>query len=129
MNNTLDTATVRTYLDFSGLGTLRAKAQQDQTAALKETAQQFEGLFIQMVLKSMRDAIPKDEENTSSMRETFEGLFDQEISGHMAQRSALGVTDFLVRAVQRQQATNAAAREPAHDSGGLPLTPRQRSGT
>ena len=54
MSNSVDTSTSKSYMDFSGLGELRGKAQQNQDKALKESAQQFEGLFIQMMLKSMR---------------------------------------------------------------------------
>ena len=56
MNETTALPSARSYLDFSGLGELRGKAQQHDDAALKETAQHFEALFIQMMLKSMRDA-------------------------------------------------------------------------
>jgi len=64
MSSSIDnTSTAKSYLDFSGLGELRGQAQQNQDKALKESAQQFEGLFIQMMMKSMREASMKDEEN------------------------------------------------------------------
>ncbi len=96
----------RSYTDFTGLGELRGKAQQDQNSALKESAQQFEGLFIQMMLKSMREANEpmKDEENKSHALETFEGMFDKEVPLQMSKRGALGVADFMERAVKQQQA-------------------------
>ena len=50
----LDMAQV--YTDFEGLAALRAKARDDQDAALDEVSRQFESLFLQMMLKSMRDA-------------------------------------------------------------------------
>ena len=82
MSSPVDTSTAKSYMDFSGLGELRGKAAQNQDKALKETAQQFEGMFIQMMMKSMREANNgfKDEENESSARETFEGMFDKEVS-------------------------------------------------
>ena len=96
MSNSIDnTSTAKSYLDFSGLGELRGQAQQNQDKALKESAQQFEGLFIQMMMKSMREASMKDEENQSSGMETFENMFDKEISVQMAKRGALGVADFM----------------------------------
>ena len=52
MSSTIDNnSTAKSYLDFSGLGELRGQAQQNQDKALKESAQQFEGLFIQMMMK------------------------------------------------------------------------------
>ena len=50
MSSPIDTSTSKSYMDFSGLGELRGKAQQNQDKALKESAQQFEGMFIQMMM-------------------------------------------------------------------------------
>ena len=44
------------YTDFEGLSALRAKAREDQDAAIDQVVRQFESLFLQMMLKSMRDA-------------------------------------------------------------------------
>ena len=42
--------------DIAGLDTLRRAAQSGDKKALQEAAQQFEGIFVQMMLKSMRKA-------------------------------------------------------------------------
>ena len=127
MSNSIDnTSTAKSYLDFSGLGELRGQAQQNQDKALKESAQQFEGLFIQMMMKSMRDASAtmKDEENQSSGMETFENMFDKEISVQMAKRSALGVADYMAKAVKQQMATPSALDVlNARQQQGMPLHP------
>lgn len=104
MSSPVDTSSARSYLDFSGLGELRGQAQNNQDKALKESAQQFEGLFIQMMMKSMREASTpmKDEENESNARETFENMFDKEVSVQMAKRGAMGVADFMAKAVKQQ---------------------------
>ena len=128
MSSPIDTSTSKSYMDFSGLGELRGKAQQNQDKALKESAQQFEGMFIQMMMKSMREANApmKDEDNQSHAMETFEGLFDKEVSLQMAKRGAIGVGAFMERAVKQQSSpppTTAAmlgARQPS-----IPLTPKQ----
>jgi flagellar protein FlgJ len=127
MSNSIDnTSTAKSYLDFSGLGELRGQAQQNQDKALKESAQQFEGLFIQMMMKSMRDASAtmKDEENQSSGMDTFENMFDKEISVQMAKRSALGVADYMAKAVKQQMATPSALDVlKARQQQGMPLHP------
>ena len=104
MSSPVDTSTSKSYMDFSGLGELRGQAQQNQDKALKETAQQFEGMFIQMLMKSMREANApmKDEDNQSHAMETFEGMFDKEVSLQMSRRGTLGVGDFLERAVRQR---------------------------
>ena len=77
MNDAAPLTSARSYLDFSGLGELRGKAQQHDDSALRETAQQFEAMFIQMMLKSMRDASNemKSDLVQSDAAETFEGMY------------------------------------------------------
>ena len=125
MSNSIDNnSTAKSYLDFAGLGELRGQAQQNQDKALKESAQQFEGLFIQMMMKSMREASMKDEENQSSGMDTFENMFDKEISVQMAKRGAMGVADFMAKAVKQQIATPSAAEVlNARQTQGMPLRP------
>jgi len=129
MNSPVDTSASRSYSDFSGLGELRGKAQQNQNSALKESAQQFEGLFIQMMMKSMREANApmKDEDNQSHAMETFEGMFDKEISLQMSKRGAMGVADFMERAVKQQQspAMSTQALLNGRDKA-LALNPKQQ---
>ena len=129
MSSPVDNSTSRSYLDFSGLGELRGQAQQNQDKALKESAQQFEGLFIQMMLKSMLEANEpmKDEENQSHALETFENMFDKEVSLQMAKRGAIGVADFMERAVKQQKSPPPSAAEmlKTRDKG-LPLTTKQQ---
>jgi len=127
MSSPVDTYTSKSYMDFSGLGELRGKAQQNQNTALKESAQQFEGLFIQMMLKSMREANApmKDEDNQSHAMETFEGMFDKEVSLQMSKRSAFGVGAFMERAV-KQQMSPAASTDALLKARGkaIPLNPK-----
>lgn len=129
MSSPVDTSMPRSYTDFTGLGELRGKAQKDQNSALRESAQQFEGLFIQMMLKSMREANEpmKDENNKSHAVETFEGMFDKEVSLQMSKRGALGVADFMERAVKQQQAPAPSTDALLKSRGkGMALNPKQQ---
>ena len=85
------------YLDFGALGRLKGQAKTDAKAATRETAQQFEAMFLQMMMKSMRDAVPKSGLNESQAEETFQGMFDKEVSIAMAKRNTLGIADMLVK--------------------------------
>ena len=93
--------TTRSYLDFQGLGELKGQAARDGKAALRETAQQFEALFLQMMMKSMRDSIEKSDLVDSTHTQTYEALFDREVSLAMARRNAVGLADMLVQAQER----------------------------
>lgn len=85
------------YLDFGGLGKLKGKAHGDAKAATRETAQQFEAMFLQMMMKSMRDAMPKSDLVESAGKDTFEAMFDKEVSMAMAKRGSLGLADMLIK--------------------------------
>jgi len=110
-------STPKSYLDFDGLGQLKAQARQDAKAATRETAQQFEALFIQMMMKSMREASIKSDLSDSSGKETFEGMFDREVSVQMAKRNNLGLADLLVKNMPVQDAApSTAAMLEAHSA-------------
>ena len=121
-------ATARSYLDFQGLGTLRGQAARDGKGALRETAQQFEAMFLQMMMKSMRESIEKSDLTDSTHADTFEAMFDREVSVAMARRNAMGLADMLVDAQSRQMAPPPAAealKSRAAGVPGLPLNPPQ----
>lgn len=105
------TTGAKSYSDFGALGELRGKAQRNEKGALRESAEQFEGLFIQMMLKSMRDAsnVMKTDMFKSNAMETFEGMYDKELSMSMAKRNALGFADVVVRQLSQTQASPSTA--------------------
>jgi len=93
------------YLDFNGLANLRGQANQNNPEALKQTAQQFEGIFIQMMLKSMRDAnsVMKSDLNQSSEMNTYQDMYDKELSVQMSKRNQLGFADMIVKQVSQSK--------------------------
>jgi len=101
------------YLDFAGLARLRSEAHRSSGAANREAAQQFEAMFIQMMMKSMREASFKGELLDSGALDTFQGLQDREISVQLAKRGGLGIADMLEKQFAQQQAQRPAADELA----------------
>ena len=99
------------YLDFDGLGQLKGQARTDAKSAIKETARQFEALFLQMMMKSMRDSIEKSEMSESSTMDTFQGMFDKEVSVQLAKKNSLGLADMLVKNLEQQQANLATTAD------------------
>ena len=95
-------AVVSSYTDVQGLAKLRAKAQEDQMSAAREVGQQFEAFFIQMMLKSMRDAGEglKSGLWESSAGQSYEEMFDAELSSSLAKSQGIGITDWLVRQLE-----------------------------
>ena len=89
---------VNTWTDLSGFSALRQRAQTDSKAALPIVAKQFESIFTQMMLKSMRDANYGDPLFDSQSGNAWQGLFDQQLSVTLsAQGHGLGIADMLVR--------------------------------
>ena len=72
----METGLAGVYNDFSGLSSLRHKAQSEPENAAREVAQQFESIFISMMLKSMRSAVPKDSLFSSDQAEAYQDMFD-----------------------------------------------------
>ncbi|MFD2366397.1 flagellar assembly peptidoglycan hydrolase FlgJ [Pseudoduganella sp. GCM10020061] len=83
-------------LDTKGLGQLRQAAKNNSPEALKGAATQFEAMFINMMMKSMRDATPQDGMMDNQQTKMFTTMLDQQLSQNMAKRG-MGLADMLVR--------------------------------
>ncbi len=106
---TVDPSSAAVYTDFQGLAELRAKARTDSPDALRETAEQFEAVFLQMMLKSMREATLKGGLFESQNTEFYEGMFDQQLAVNLAQGQGLGLADVIVRQLSRSVPPSAAS--------------------
>jgi len=82
--------------DSQTLDKLRYQARQAPEQALKKVAQQFETLFLDMMLKSMREATPQDGMMDSEQTKMFTGMLDQQLAQEMSRRG-IGLADMMVR--------------------------------
>ena len=120
----------RSYLDFDGLGQLKGQARADSKGALRQTAQQFEALFLQMTMKSMRDSVVKSDLIESNTSDQFESMFDKEVSVQLSKRNSMGLADMLVKNLEVRQASTPAtaevlkARDPSAQAS-IALNPAQ----
>ena len=89
-------------LDTNSLGDLKQSAKAGSPEALKGAATQFESMFVNMMMKSMRDATPQDGMTDSQDTKTFTGMLDQQMSQKLAKRG-IGLADALVRQLTVQQ--------------------------
>lgn len=97
------------YADPKGLNALRSDAKAQTPDALKETARQFESLFTNMLLKSMREATKStgDSMFDSEQTEFYQGMFDDQMAVHLSQGRGLGLADMLVRQLSQSRMNNA----------------------
>ena len=107
-------------VDVQGLDSLRYQAKQDPQKALRAAAQQFEALFVQMMLKSMRDATPQDGMFDSNETKLYTSMLDQQFAQSMAKRG-IGLADIMVRQLGRNMA-------PAADPGSSADAPAAPAG-
>jgi flagellar protein FlgJ len=106
-------------IDAQALGALRAQAKNSPDAALEKVATQFEALFMQMMLKSMRESVPQDGMFDSEATRTYMGMLDQQLATSLAGRSGLGLAAVLVKQLRGTGAvgaTDAAASGTASPS-------------
>jgi flagellar protein FlgJ len=95
-------------IDSQSLDKLRLQAKQAPDAALKAAAKQFESVFLNMMLKSMRDATPQDGVFDSEQTKMFTGMLDQQLAQSMASRG-VGLADVMVKQLSRNQPASTAA--------------------
>ena len=91
--------------DFAGLGELKARAASDRSddAAIKKAAQQFEAMFLQMMMKSMRATVEKGGLFDSQASETFEQMYDQQIVMAMSERGSTGLAQMVEKFIRQSQ--------------------------
>lgn len=125
------------YHDFSGLMGLKGRAREggQGEAALRAAAQQFEAMFLQEMMRNMRDASFKSDLLESGAISTFEGMFDKEVSMQMAKKGGMGLADMMVAQMKKnlpadgaaaaggdaQQPPSAADVLKGREAAGLPL--------
>ncbi len=104
----------RLYTDFDGLAELRAKAGgADKDVALDEVARQFEGLLLQMMLKSMRQASFGGGLLDTEQSRFYRDMHDQQIAIDMANSTSLGLADLIKQQLGGARAGRSEPRGPA----------------
>ena len=87
-------------LDVQAVNELRIDAKRTDKAGLEAAAKQFEALFMNMMLKSMREATSQDSLLDSEQSRLYTSMLDQQLSQSMASRG-IGLADMMVRQLGR----------------------------
>lgn len=97
--------TQRFALDTQGFEALKHSARNgDDTATLQAAARQFEAVFTQMVLKSMRNATPQDGLFDNEQSKLYMSMMDQQLAQQMSSRG-IGLAEVMVRQLARAAGT------------------------
>ncbi|MDY0971145.1 flagellar assembly peptidoglycan hydrolase FlgJ [Siccibacter turicensis] len=101
--------------DARSLNDLKSQAGKDPQGNLKQVARQVEGMFVQMMLKSMREALPKDGMFSSDQTRLYTSMYDQQIAQHMTAGKGLGLADQMVKQMGGE------VQAPVEDTAQVPM--------
>lgn len=99
--------------DSRSLNNLKRLASNDPKAHALQVARQVEGMFVQMMLKSMRQALPQDGMLSTEQTRLYTSMYDQQIGQQIASKG-LGLADMIVKQMETQKA-------PDEKAGTIPL--------
>lgn len=113
------------YLDFAQFNQLKKANRTDSEAGMRATARQLEGVFLNMMLKSMRQAnqmFGEDNYLSGKDAEYFRDMYDQQISQSLSAGRGIGLAEMVVRQMQRLE----SAKAPEHVAESLPVNPNKQ---
>ena len=108
------------YADTQGMSALRRSAHENSPQALKAAAQQFEALFINMLLKNSRASALAEDVLGGDKNDIYNDMHDQQMAQQLSRRG-IGIADMLVRQLGAAQTSRAAQQvapglDPLHKS-------------
>lgn len=122
----------RLSLDVQGVDALRRTVRTSPDEGMKQASKQFEVMFMQMVLKSMREATPSDGLLGSQQEKMYTSMLDQQLSQNLSGRG-LGLAEAMYAQLSRNMRGDTAEQlpstkgypleRPSEKSQGLPGTP------
>lgn len=104
---------VNAAYDSRSLNDLKREAAADPKGKAMQVARQVEGMFVQMMMKSMRAALPQDGLLSNDQTRLFTSMYDQQIAQDIGKRG-LGMADIIVKQMQ-------PAQEPDEAAGTVPM--------
>lgn len=108
--------------DLQGLERLKQSSRENSPEVLKAAATQFEALFLNMVMKSMREAAASEGLFDSEQGQMMQGMLDQQYAQALAARG-VGLAEVLVR----QMTPRGAPSEPVAGPSMSPLSLPERA--
>jgi len=110
----------RLALDLQGVDALRYTVRSSPEEGLKQVSRQFEALFMNMVLKSMREATPSSGLLENRDQKIYMSMLDQQLAQNLSGRG-VGLAEAMLAQLSR-----AAPSSEADGSGseGISLAPR-----
>lgn len=96
-----DLSASRLAVDVRQSDDLRLKLKQNPREGLKQVAEQFESLFLNMMLKSMRDTLPQDGLFDSDQSRFYTSMLDQQMAQKLSSSGQLGFAKLIEQQMGR----------------------------
>lgn len=96
----LETQKTTSVTDFQSMSELRRQARDNPKQTLEQVARHFESLYLNMMMKSMRQASLGDPLFDSNSSGLYRDMYDQQIALQMSQQRGIGLADVLVKQLQ-----------------------------
>lgn len=98
---------------------LRTQLQKDPKAGIHKAAQEFESMFLQIVLKNMRATVSQDGLMDSEETRFYTSMLDQQMAQDLSKTGKLGFARMLENQFNRALAGGSSQNQPATSEGGL----------
>lgn len=102
----------RLSLDVQGVDALRRTVRTSPQEGMKQASKQFEVMFMQMVLKSMREATPSDGMFASQQEKMYTSMLDQQLAQNLSGRG-VGLAQAMFAQLSRTMGNAATQALPA----------------
>jgi flagellar protein FlgJ len=86
--------------DTKSLDNLKVAARESSPESIKEVAKQFEAVFMNMLMKSMRAATPQEGLLDNDQTRTFTAMLDQQLSTSLSEKG-LGLSDIIAKQLSK----------------------------
>ena len=99
--------------------------QIDSEKEMEKVARDFESVFVNKLLESMRKAIPKSGLLDSSALDMYQSMMDQEMAKNMSERKGMGLGEMVYKDLSR---LDKVFREESISSSALKMPTVQKTG-
>jgi peptidoglycan hydrolase FlgJ len=105
-------------IDSQNIEKLRHQSKQDPEAGLQQVAKQFEALFVNMMLKSMREATPQQGLFDSEQSRFYTQMLDQQLAQNLADKG-IGLAEMIVQQLAQDIDESAQPDSAIGEAGSL----------
>ena len=90
-----------TAKNLEGMRNQSKFGQLDSEKDMEKVARDFESVFVNKLLESMRKAVPKSGLLDSSALDMYQSMMDQEMAKNMSERKGMGLSEMVYKDLSR----------------------------